>query len=98
MKKTNLALVLVALACAMVIPFKTVCAADHGDSPQVRIDPRFDILDLYAFQSPTNAGNTVIIATFSPLAGFISPAAFRENDARYEILIDNTGDAKEDLT
>jgi len=96
MKKNKLLLILVALACVLVIPFRTVFAADHGDSPQVRFDPRLDILDLYAFQSPANPANTVIIVTFSPLAGFISPATFNA-DARYEILVDNTGDAIQDI-
>jgi len=96
MKKNNLLPILVALACMIVIPLKTVCAADHGDSPQVRFDPRLDILDLFAFQSPANPANTVIIVTFSPLAGFISPATFHP-EARYEILVDNTGDAIQDI-
>lgn len=73
-----------------------VQAADHGDAPGVRLDLRLDINDVYAFQSPSNAANTVLIMTTNPQAGILSPLAYNPS-ARYEIVIDDDGDAKEDL-
>lgn len=72
-------------------------AADHLDGPMVMTDGAFDINDVYAFQSPTNPANSVIIVTTVPVAGVQNPALFGTGGA-YEIKVDNTGDAKEDIT
>ena len=48
-----------------------------------------DINDLYAFQSPDNAANSVLILTVNPGAGALSPTDFA-TDSTYEIRIDNT--------
>ena len=74
-------------------------AADHLDAPGMTSpggDARLDINDVYAFQSPVNSNNTVLIMTVSPAAGVIGPVTFHP-EGRYELLIDNNGDAKEDL-
>lgn len=60
-------------------------------------DGRTDINDLFAFQSPTNADNTVLVLTVNPLAGVLSPTAFSE-DATYTFQIDNDGDAAADVS
>src|SRR5438552_5002860 len=72
-------------------------AADHLDAPLVMTDGRQDINDVYAFQSPATATNTVLIMTVNPLAGAQSPTTFNP-DTSYDFLIDTTGDAKEDKT
>jgi hypothetical protein len=51
-------------------------AADHGDSPGVRVDPRRDIPDVYAFQSPNQSGNVFFIMTLAPLARIVSQNNF----------------------
>lgn len=71
-------------------------AADHGDAPGVRLDTRLDINDVYVFQSPENAANTVIAVTTNPVAGITGPLTYNP-EAEYEILIDNNGDAREDV-
>ena len=71
-------------------------AADHLDAPRAASNPSLDINDLYAFQSPQNPDNTVLILTVNPLAGILSGTDFDENGA-YRILVDNDGDAKEDV-
>lgn len=71
-------------------------AADHLDAPRTAANPSLDINDIYAFQSPQNADNTVLIMTVNPLAGILSPTEFDENGA-YRILVDNDGDAKDDV-
>ena len=58
---------------------------------------RLDITDVYAFQSPSNSANTVLIMNVDPVAGVLSPTTFNP-DASYEFKIDTNGDAKEDIT
>jgi len=60
-------------------------------------DTRLDITDVYAFQSPSNSSNTVLIMGVNPLAGVLNDGTFRA-DASYELKIDSDGDAKEDRT
>ena len=75
-------------------------AADHLDAPGLTSpggDGRVDITDVYAFQSPSTAADTVLILDVDPLAGIVNPTTFHP-DADYDIKIDTNGDAKEDLT
>src|SRR6201988_3588506 len=75
-------------------------AADHLDAPGLTPpggDTRLDLTDVYAFQSPSNANNTVLIMGVNPLAGTLNDGTFRSG-AVYDIKIDSNGDAKEDLT
>ena len=72
-------------------------AADHLDSPSVEADGRLDINDIYAFQSPTDADNTVLVMTVNPGAGVISGTDLNPNGA-YDLMIDNNGDALPDVT
>ena len=68
-----------------------VKAADHGDSPQVRLDPRLDIPDVYAFQSPSQSGNVVFIMTLAPLARIVSPNTFHPS-ADYDFFVSTDAD------
>lgn len=70
-------------------------AADHLEAPRVQADGRTDIADLYAFQSPSNPDNTVLIMTVNPGAGVLSPTTF-DPQAFYQFKIDNDGDARVD--
>lgn len=72
-------------------------AADHLDGPMAKHDGRLDITDVYAFQSPSNPANTVLIMNVDPVAGVLSPTTFNP-DASYDIKIDTNGDAREDIT
>ena len=72
-------------------------AADHLDGPMAKHDGRLDITDIYAFQSPANPANTVLIVNVDPVAGVLSPTTFRPS-ASYDFKIDTNGDAKEDIT
>jgi len=75
-------------------------AADHLDAPGLTPpggDTRLDITDVYAFQSPSNPDNTVLVMGVNPLAGVLNDGTFRSG-ASYEFRIDSDGDAKEDLT
>lgn len=97
MKRTALALVGVAgIATASVAAGLSASAADHLDAPRASGNPSLDINDVYVFQSPDNAANTVLVMTVNPFAGILSPTDFDERGA-YRFLVDNDGDAKEDV-
>src|SRR5262247_531322 len=80
----------------------TVQASSHREAPQITAMPRVDGTDFYMFRSyETNRQDFVtLLANYLPLQdAYGGPNYFDlENDARYEIHIDNNGDAKEDIT
>ncbi|HSB86400.1 MAG TPA: DUF4331 family protein, partial [Ilumatobacteraceae bacterium] len=82
-----------AIVVASSIAAIGVSAADHLDAPGVKADGRTDINDVYAFKSPTNTDNTVLIMTVNPLAGVVSGTTFHP-DATYRFNIDDNGDAE----
>lgn len=75
-----------------------VWAADHLEAPFIRQDGRTDINDVFIFHpgDPQDIRRTVIAMTVNPAAGMVSPTRFSEN-AAYDLLIDQDGDAVEDL-
>lgn len=89
--------ILTLLAVTLVVPASLATAADHLDAPNVMGMGDVDINDLYAFQSPTNPDNTVLIMTVNPAAGAIS-GQFFNTGAEYTLNVDNTGDAVADVT
>ncbi len=75
-------------------------ASDHQDTPLVELSPRLDVNDVYAFPAPGNSSRTVLVlGTASPLTPALTPSfTFGHKDQQlYQIKIDNTGDAREDL-
>ena len=87
-------LTIAALALAVVLPAQ---AADHLDSPSVAANGALDITDLYAFQSPQNSDNAVIVVGVNPLAGVLSAESF-DSRGLYTVNIDNDGDARADIS
>lgn len=89
-----------ALALAFGLVATPGRAADHLDAPGLTPpggDTRLDLTDVYAFQSPGNAGNTVLVMGVNPLAGVLNDGTFHPG-ASYEFKVDSNGDAKEDHT
>ncbi len=74
------------LLTAGVVATVDVQAADHLEAPAAAADGRTDITDLYAFQSPTNADNTVIVFAVNPLAGINGGTTFKKG-AKYEVFV-----------
>src|SRR5512141_1207379 len=75
-------------------------ASSHREAPLISQDPTADNTDLYAFVSPDNPSTVTIIANYIPLeepAGGPNFASF-DDSVLYEINIDNTGDAKDDIS
>ena len=80
---------------AASIAFRASLASDHQDTPEVELHPRLDINDVYAFPG-TNADRMVLVLTTSSPITPGTPAAF-DPDILYQIKVDNTGDAVEDV-
>ncbi len=78
----------------------TVIASSHREAPAIAEDQYVDNTDVYAFISPQSTDRMVLVADYVPLLLPASgPNYYRfSTDARYEIHIDNDGDAKEDIT
>ena len=94
------ALVAVIVAAGSVLAVRQAMASDHQDTPLVEMSPRFDVNDVYAFPSPNDPTKTVLVlGTQSPITPAGTPSAtFGTRDQElYQIKVDNTGDAKEDL-
>lgn len=74
-------------------------ASDHQDTPFVEFNPQFDVNDVYAFPAATAGRVVLVLGTHSPITpAAIDKAAFGdESQVLYQLKIDNTGDAREDL-
>jgi len=75
-------------------------ASSHREAPLISQDPLADNTDVYAFVSPERPDRVVLIANFIPLEFPSSGPNFWKFDDNvlYEIMVDNTGDAVEDIT
>ncbi|HEX4747035.1 MAG TPA: DUF4331 family protein, partial [Gaiellaceae bacterium] len=74
-------------------------ASSHREAPMIGDDPAADNTDVYAFVSPDAPSTVTLIANYIPFedpAGGPNYYAFDPN-VLYEINVDNTGDAEEDV-
>ncbi len=85
------------ITAAICLQATIAYSADHLDAPALDGLGQVDVNDLYAFQSPSDPANTVLILTTNPFAGVASPTDFG-TDVDYEFVIDNDGDAEADIT
>jgi hypothetical protein len=88
MKKLIYMIGLLALICQF--PSQSL-ASSHREAPLISNDPLADNTDVYAFKSPTNAENIVLIANYIPFehpAGGPNWYSFGER-VRYEVHVDN---------
>jgi len=74
-------------------------ASSHREAPAIAEDQYADNTDLYAFISPENPDNLVLVANYVPLLIPSSgPNFYRfSDDVAYDLRIDNNGDARTDL-
>ncbi|GAA0429252.1 hypothetical protein Acor_40040 [Acrocarpospora corrugata] len=75
-------------------------ASSHREAPLISGDPRNDNTDVYAFVSPDKTDTVTLLANWIP---FEEPHGgpnfyFFDTNSRYNIKIDNDGDAKPDVT
>ena len=72
-------------------------ASDHQDTPEVELKQLSDINDVYAFPGSAPDRIALILTTASPVTPAQSPTIGFDPTQLYQIKIDNTGDAVEDL-
>ena len=91
-----------AVAVLAAIAAFTSQASSHREAPAIARMPAVDATDFYLFNSyePGRSGYVTVLANYLPLQdGYGGPNYFAlDENALYEILIDNNGDAREDLT
>ena len=98
----RIALVASLVAAAFVaLPFAT-SASSHREAPGITKKPKVDGTDFYMFRSyeAGREGFVTLVADYLPLQDpYGGPNYFMlDPDARYEIKVDNDGDAREDIT
>ena len=74
-------------------------ASDHMDTPFVEFNPRYDVNDVYAFPGSSADRVVLVLGTSSPLtpAGTRTAAFGDRDEVLYQLKVDNTGDAREDV-
>jgi hypothetical protein len=92
--------ILPATLAGLAISAGAANASSHREAPMIAQDQFVDNTDVYTFISPTDPSRLVIVADYVPLLLPASGPNFYRfaDDARYEIHIDNDGDAVSDIT
>lgn len=89
------------LAASVVVAAVTLArvssASDHQDTPEVELKQLNDINDVYAFPGANPDRIVLVLTTASPVTPAQSPTIGFDPNQLYQIKIDNTGDAVEDL-
>jgi hypothetical protein len=91
------ALGIATLATVALFQASSLVASDHQDTPEVELNPRMDINDVYAFPGASSDRIVLAVTTSSPIVGGASANASFDPNLLYQIKVDNTGDALEDL-
>ena len=93
-------LLLCAWGALLLAGLSPLRASSHREAPLISQDPLADNTDVYAFVSSERPDRVALISNFIPLQFPSSgPNFWRFDDnVLYEIMIDNTGDAVEDIT
>ena len=98
-RRKTLVFVFLQVLLASLLPL-TASASSHREAPGISKYPQWDNTDLYAFRDPIVTDQLTILANWIPLedpSGFPNFFHFDEN-AWYQIHIDNDGDGIEDIT
>jgi Domain of unknown function (DUF4331) len=90
---------LIALVFAFFMAFPpSAVAADHRDAPIVDGIPEGDITDVYVFTDLNDSSRVVMIMNVNPFTVPAESGSYSFSpDLLYQIKIDNTGNAREDL-
>jgi len=88
----------VGLACVAVFGIvRDGAGSDHQDTPEVELSPRMDINDVYAFPGTSDDRIVLVLTTSSPITPAQGATAVFDPNLLYQLKVDNTGDAIEDL-
>jgi hypothetical protein len=76
-----------------------VFGSSHREAPNILKDPTADNTDVYAYTAQDAPGSLTVVANWIPLADPAGGPNFfpLDEDARYYIKLDNTGDGYEDV-
>jgi Domain of unknown function (DUF4331) len=76
-----------------------VFGSSHREAPNILKDPTADNTDVYAYTAPDAPGSLTVVANWIPLADPAGGPNFfpLDEDARYYVKIDNSGDGREDV-
>lgn len=88
---------LVVVGLGSLVLIRQALGSDHQDTPEVELNPRMDINDVYAFPGSSDDRVALVMTTSSPLTPGQTPTAFFDPNLLYQIKVDNNGDAVEDL-
>jgi hypothetical protein len=85
------------VAGALTVPM--VIGSSHREAPGILKDPTADNTDVYAFTAPDAQDSLTIVSNWIPLADPAGGPNFYplDENARYYVKIDNTGDGREDV-
>jgi hypothetical protein len=93
--------VLTALAALAAIAVATALSfgSSHREAPRILKDPTADNTDVWAFTAPDAPGSLTVVANWIPLADPAGGPNFYplDENARYYVKVDNTGDGYEDV-
>jgi Domain of unknown function (DUF4331) len=94
----KLMVVLAALTAAAVAAALSF-GSSHREAPRILKDPTADNTDVYAFTAPDAPGSLTVVANWIPLADPAGGPNFfpLDENARYYVKVDNTGDGFEDV-
>ena len=93
----GVAAVLAVAAGGVAVVAERGIGSDHQDTPEVELNPRLDINDVYAFPGSSEDRIVLVMTTQSPITPAGTGNARFDANALYQLKIDNTGDAIEDL-
>ena len=90
---------LAAIAAFALLASQPLEGADHTDAPGSTSDPAADITDVYAFRSPENPDNLVVVVNVNPLTAPAQNTSTNfDSGVAYNIHVDNSGDLVADAT
>lgn len=84
-------------AVAAIFSANPTLASDHQDTPEVELNSRMDINDVYAFPGASADRIALVLTTSSPIVGGTAASVSFDPNLLYQIKVDNTNDAIEDL-
>ncbi|HEX2138018.1 MAG TPA: DUF4331 domain-containing protein [Microvirga sp.] len=95
MKRLSFLAALVAVAVAVPLSI----GSSHREAPKILKDPTADNTDVWAFTAPDAPGSLTVVANWVPFADPAGGPNFYplDENARYYVKIDNTGDGYEDV-
>jgi Domain of unknown function (DUF4331) len=95
MKRLSLLAALLALAVAVPLSI----GSSHREAPNILKDPTADNTDVWAYTAPDALGSLTVVANWIPLADPAGGPNFYplDENARYYVKIDNSGDGYEDV-